>query len=211
MKKFYSVQDLLTVGETALCLFTDGQPLNINDDKKGEVVSYDFDPKLSFQRIIIYQLANQLGLNVARLFSALPDNIVEAKSDINSKEKYLIKYEQLQEVGITEVPWDYFIGSSKQPIAYVTKINSPAVSCIRIDYEDGSNDIIKLTQDGELMLYNLDRKNSVDEKINSGFYTNGAIAATLFLTAISNHQIEYKSHDPKVIKLLKSWFDEKVV
>lgn len=79
------------------------------------------------------------------------------------------------------------------------------ISRIRIDYSDGSYDSIKLIQDGDFPLYSLDRNKARMESVSLGAHTAGAIAALMFMTAITYQQTEYFSHDPKVGALLNAW------
>ena len=79
------------------------------------------------------------------------------------------------------------------------------ISRIRIDYSDGSYDSIKLIQEGDFPLYSLDRNKARMESVSLGAHTAGAIAALMFMTAISYQQTEYIAHDPKVGALITAW------
>ena len=90
----------------------------------------------------------------------------------------------------------------------LTQSSSPSVSRIRVEYADGSFDTISLIQGGDFPLYSLDRKRAGAESVSLGAHTSGAIAALLFMTAVSNQHTEYSSRDPKVAVLLRSWSGE---
>jgi hypothetical protein len=79
------------------------------------------------------------------------------------------------------------------------------ISRIRIDYSDGTYDNIAPIQEDPILLYSLERNNTIENVSANGAYTHLAIAALLFLTAVSNEYINYKGYDPQVIKLLKCW------
>lgn len=89
-----------------------------------------------------------------------------------------------------------------------TRSSSPSVSHIHVEYADGSFDAISLIQDGDFPLYSLDRKRADAESVSLGAHTSGAIAALLFMTAMSNQHTEYSARDPKVAALLRSWSRE---
>lgn len=84
-------------------------------------------------------------------------------------------------------------------------MSTPSILKIHIDYSDGSYDIIKPFQEDPILISNLERNNSNGDNVYNRFHTNGAIATLLFMTAISNQQTEYYSHDPKVAALLTAW------
>lgn len=82
-------------------------------------------------------------------------------------------------------------------------MSTSPISCIHIDYTDGSYDIIKPIQEDPISISSLERRNADSDSIYSSAHTNGAIAALLFMTAFFNQRTEYFSHDPKVGVLLK--------
>lgn len=94
---------------------------------------------------------------------------------------------------------------SHKPIANVA--SQPSVACIRVEYEDGGCDTIKLIQRDVLLLYSLTRKRA-DSISPLGAYTSGAIAAILFSTAITAKRTEHLSQDKKLVGLLRYWMDE---
>ena len=83
--------------------------------------------------------------------------------------------------------------------------SSPSVSHINVEYIDGSSDTISLIQDGDFPLFSLTRKRANDESVSLGAHTSGAIAALLFITAISNSYHEYSVQDPKILLLHRYW------
>ena len=88
-----------------------------------------------------------------------------------------------------------------------TRSSSPSISHIHVEYADGSFDAISLIQDGNFPLYSLDRKRAGTESASLGAHSSGAIAALLFITAISNQHTEYSARDPKVAALHRSWVE----
>ncbi len=80
-----------------------------------------------------------------------------------------------------------------------------SISRIRIDYSDGSYDSITPLEADNMILFGLERNTTADKTGSNGAYTNAAIAAFLFYTAISNQNIDYKGNEPEVIKLLMYW------
>jgi hypothetical protein len=78
---------------------------------------------------------------------------------------------------------------------------------IRVEYDDGSWDVIKPIQQGELPLYGLERARP-DSSTPVGAYTTAGIAALLFSTAITVKWTEYSSKDAKMAKLIRCWLGE---
>ena len=68
----------------------------------------------------------------------------------------------------------------------------PAVTRIRVEYDDGSCDSIELLQRGDLPLYGLTRKRP-DSEPPRGAYTTAAIAVLLFGTAFTAKWTEYSA------------------
>ena len=89
-------------------------------------------------------------------------------------------------------------------------MNSPAVTRIRVEYDDGSCDSIELLQRGDLPLYGLTRKRP-DSEPPRGAYTSAAIAALLFGTAFTTKRTEYSAQDPKLGGLIRCWLGESEV
>src|SRR5438045_6297965 len=73
-------------------------------------------------------------------------------------------------------------------------MSSPAVTRIRVEYDDGSCDSIELLQRGDFPLYGLTRKRR-DSESPLGAYTTAAIAALLFGTAFTTKWTEYSAQD----------------
>jgi len=74
--------------------------------------------------------------------------------------------------------------------------NHPAVSKIRIEYEDGTHDVMELL-DAEQGLYNWDRKRPAGKNLRGGLYTANRIAAHLFKTGLEGHLAEDQFLYPK--------------
>ena len=86
-------------------------------------------------------------------------------------------------------------------------ISHPAVTRIRVEYDDGSCDTIEAIQRGDFPLYGLTR-NRPDLERPRGAYTTAAIAAFLFSTAFSNKWTEYSAADKKLRGLIRHWAEE---
>ena len=84
------------------------------------------------------------------------------------------------------------------------------VTQIRVEYDDGSWDVIKPIQQGEFPLYGLERKRP-DSSPPVGAYTTAGIAAFLFSTTITVKWTEYSSRDAKMTKLIRCWLGESQV
>jgi len=85
--------------------------------------------------------------------------------------------------------------------------SSKSVSNIHVEYSDGSCDDIELIHNGKDPQYELNRTKSNAEHTSLGLHSGGAIAALLFITAISNKRTEYDFQDPRVIALCDAWRD----
>jgi hypothetical protein len=88
-----------------------------------------------------------------------------------------------------------------------TIMNSPAVTRILVEYDDGSCDRIELLQRGEFPLYGLTRKRP-DSETPRGAYTTAAIAALLFGTAFTTKWTEYSTRDTKLMRLIRCWLGD---
>ena len=86
-------------------------------------------------------------------------------------------------------------------------MSPPAVTRIRVEYDDGSCDTIELLQQGDLPLYGLTRKRP-DSETPRGAYTTAAIAALLFSTAFTTKWMEYSARDTKLAGLIRYWRGE---
>lgn len=84
-------------------------------------------------------------------------------------------------------------------------MTSSSVSRIHIEYSDGSYDNIRLLQNGKYPIYDLNRQKENDAMTSLGAHSSGAIAALLFITAISNERTEYSPVDPMVGALINTW------
>jgi hypothetical protein len=88
-----------------------------------------------------------------------------------------------------------------------TTMSLPAVTRIRVEYDDGSCDSIELLQREGFPLYGLTRKRP-DSETPRGAYTGGAIAGLLFSTAFTAKWTEYSARDQKVENLIRYWLRE---
>lgn len=82
-----------------------------------------------------------------------------------------------------------------------------SVSHITIEYSDGSYDNIIPLQNGESPVFSLDRKIESDKMVSLGAHSAGAIAALLYITAMSNQRTKYSPVDPRVGSLYHSWIE----
>ncbi|MFM8715806.1 MAG: hypothetical protein ACKOHM_04015 [Spartobacteria bacterium] len=85
--------------------------------------------------------------------------------------------------------------------------NQPAVSKIRIEYEDGSHDVMELL-DAEQGLYNWDRKRPTGKNTRGGLYTANRIAAQLFKTGLEGCLAEDQFLFQKQASLLNSYIKD---
>jgi hypothetical protein len=98
----------------------------------------------------------------------------------------------------------------KAPLQTSMKPTSePPVTRIYVEYADGSSDDIRLLQRGACPLFGLRRKRPDTEISDLGAHTAGAVAAILFRTAVTTERTEYPFDDPKLVAVLRQWFDEK--
>ena len=86
-------------------------------------------------------------------------------------------------------------------------MSHPAVTRIRVEYNDGSCDTIELLQRGDFPLYGLIRKRPDSEQPRSA-YTTAAIAALLFSTAFATRWTDYSATDKKLRGLIRHWVGE---
>ena len=81
------------------------------------------------------------------------------------------------------------------------KVKQPLVTSIRVEYDDGSIDVMEVIQRHDLLLYNLIRNNK-----SLGAHTATSIAALLFCTAAVAKWTEYSSRDRTMSALIQCWF-----
>ena len=82
--------------------------------------------------------------------------------------------------------------------------NHPAVSKIRIEYDDGSHDEMELL-DATQGLYSWDRKRPTGKNARGGLYTGNRIAAQLFKTALEGELAEDQFVFKKQARLLNAF------
>jgi hypothetical protein len=124
---------------------------------------------------------------------------------------------------MTSQTWEAFTATTQPPVAYVHRASAPLtnagapckaptseppVTRIHIEYADGSSDDITLLQRGECPLFDLRRKRPETEMRSLGAHSAGAIAAILFRTAATTERTEYPFHDPKLLAVLRQWFEQ---
>lgn len=85
------------------------------------------------------------------------------------------------------------------------KTQTPSVTRVRVEYDDGSCDIITPLQKSNLSLYGLARKTTESAEEPPKAYTASAIAALLFSTAFTVERKEYSPHDKKLAGLVAYW------
>jgi hypothetical protein len=84
---------------------------------------------------------------------------------------------------------------------------NPPVTHIRLEYADGSFDKITLLQRGGCPLFKLERKRQNSEISNQGAYSAGAIAGMLFQTAATTERADKPFDNPKIIAVMRHWFN----
>jgi hypothetical protein len=89
--------------------------------------------------------------------------------------------------------------------------SEPPVTRIQLEYADGSSDDIRLLSRGVCPLFRLSRQRPDTKMRDLGAHTAGAIAAILFRTAVNTERTEYPFNDPKLIAVLRQWFEEKPI
>ena len=98
---------------------------------------------------------------------------------------------------------EHYLNLNK-PMSDTSTQNHPAVSKIRIEYEDGSHDEMELL-DAAQGLYNWERKRSTDKNTRGGLYTAHRIAAQLFKTSLEGCLAEDQSIFQKQASLLAAF------
>jgi hypothetical protein len=87
----------------------------------------------------------------------------------------------------------------------------PNVTQIRVEYDDGSCDTIRLLSRPPEHLYSLNRKRP-ESVTPLGAFTAGAIAAVLYGTAFSGKWVEYSSSASpvreRVVALYRAWIGD---
>ena len=94
-----------------------------------------------------------------------------------------------------------------KPVSDTSAQNHPAVSKIRIEYEDGSHDEMELL-DAAQGLYNWDRKRPTGKNTRGGLYTAHRIAAQLFKTGLEGCLAEDQSIFQKQASLLHAYIKD---
>jgi hypothetical protein len=92
--------------------------------------------------------------------------------------------------------------SIKSPATHALRVTS-----IRVEYDDGSYDLAELRQINPIILYGLTHSQP-DSTRPRGAYTNGAVAAFLFKTAVTTLRADYAVQDSDMIRLLQHWFSD---
>lgn len=85
-------------------------------------------------------------------------------------------------------------------------MSQPSVTRIHVEYADGSYDDIRSLRN--CPLYGLDRKRADADVKKLGAYSAGAIAMILFRSVVTKQRTEYPIKDPKLIAILRQWYDE---
>ena len=118
MPSIKSAQQLLTPGETALCLFTDGRYLEINGTT-GSSGFWRIDPNRAFQRVVIFRWEMRNGERHVDLFTAIPDGLIPI-TEGEYAGRYTVQLRDIKRVGTTPVSWEDFVGTNDLPVAYVS-------------------------------------------------------------------------------------------
>lgn len=117
MPEFNCVADLLDVGQTALCLFTRGLNLQINQqDGTGSTGAWKVGVNRQFDTVI---LCHRQG-------NDSHDNIVfEAQctdyEGPNAEGRYILHLARIKNLGSTASNWIRFAGGGQNPVRYFTK------------------------------------------------------------------------------------------
>jgi len=79
------------------------------------------------------------------------------------------------------------------------------VTRVRVEYEDGSEDELRLIQEGELTIYGLERFDPEGASGGRAAYSGGGMAGLLYITLITGIRTEYSSRDLRVAELARAF------
>ena len=116
MPQFASATELLSPGETALVIVTDGKNLTDNHDGTGSTGWWVIDPQRKVDRVIIYRRASADETD-NDLFTATHDGVDGPRED----GRYLIRLLGLTLAGHSDSNWRDFAATRQNPIRYVSK------------------------------------------------------------------------------------------
>lgn len=103
-------RNTVSIGETALIIFTDGRGLAINEDGTGLSGVWRISKTVSFDRVVIYYRNNSKNHNEIHLgdFSQLlPSN------EPMYPDRFVVEFEDMQFVGLTESNWNEFTDTKR--------------------------------------------------------------------------------------------------
>ena len=87
-------------------------------------------------------------------------------------------------------------------------METPRVTRIHVEYEDGSSDEMELLPENDLPLYDLRSRGPVQRRVRQGVFTHYAVAALVFQTAFERRWQGYQALDPKWIELMQRLFPD---
>ena len=115
---------VLAPGQTALCLFTNGQFLcNYADGTGSTGLWVLIEPARQFTRIIIYKWTHRNGQRHVDVLTAVPIGITGPEIGGNFGGRYTVDFRELHVAGTTEADWEDFVMTNERPVAYVTHGN----------------------------------------------------------------------------------------
>jgi len=116
MPQISSALELLSPGETALVVFTDGQHLTDNQNGTGSTGWWIIDPERTVHRVIIYRRASN-DHSDNDLFIARHGGIGERRAD----GRYSVELLDLSLAGQTTANWREFADTHQSPVRYISK------------------------------------------------------------------------------------------
>ncbi len=122
MPTFSSAQELIAPGETALCLFTNGNFLTLGPNGIGSSGFWFLDPQRFYQRIIIFRWSLREGQRYVELFTALPEGLDGPETEGAFRGRYSLRLRNIERAGTTDVMWEDFVKADDK-VTYVTREN----------------------------------------------------------------------------------------
>jgi hypothetical protein len=121
MPTYSLATELLEPGETALCLFTNGEYFTISDKGTGSSGYWPINPQRPFDRIIIFHWSDAAGQRHVDLFTALSAGFEGPVTDGKYEGRYTVKLQQLAKVGTTDSTYEQFASAAGPWATYVTR------------------------------------------------------------------------------------------
>ena len=114
--EFTEAEALLDAGETAVCLFTQGDDLDMRPDGTGTSGYWKINRRRSIDRVVVY-LRDAERSDANELYVADFAGLVGPRED----GRYLIQLEHIEHVGFTRLNWRKFARANVNPVRYVSK------------------------------------------------------------------------------------------